>query len=371
MIDPSGLDPATWAIVGGRGPGGPGAPLNVPPHLASNYVLGAERVYTRGSSSPTIEAFEELLGGIEGGACVASATGMAAVASVFDQLAVGARVVLPDDCYHGTSALADAGEAQGRWSVRRLAVEDAEAWAAAAAEAELLWLESPSNPLLRVADLPRVCAAPRAAGAIVAVDSTMATPLAQQPLRLGADVVVHSATKFVGGHSDLLLGAAVTASPALEAGLRESVDRTGATPGAMETFLALRGARTMPLRVREAAASAVVLAARLDDHPAVEVVRHPSRPAHPGHQLAASFMTNAGAVLSFDVTGGADRADAVCRDVRIVRHATSLGAVESTMERRAAVPGQEHLPPGLLRLSVGCEAVEDLWADLDRALGAA
>lgn len=370
MLDPAGLEPATWAIVGGRGAGEPGAPLNVPPHLASNYVLGAGRVYTRGTSSPTIEAFEELLGGIEGGACVAVSTGMAAVAAVFDQLAVGARVVLPDDCYHGTSELAEAGAGQGRWSVRRIAVEDADGWVAAAAEADLLWLESPSNPLLRVADLPRICGAARAAGTIVAVDSTMATPLAQRPLELGADVVMHSATKFLGGHSDLLLGAVVTASPALAAGLRATVERSGAVPGAMETFLALRGARTMPLRVRESVASAVALAERLAAHPAVDVVRHPSRPEHPGHDLAAGFMANPGAVLSFDVAGGAAPADAVCAAVQIVQHATSLGAVESTIERRAAIPGQDHLPPGLLRLSVGCEALEDLWTDLDRALRA-
>jgi cystathionine gamma-synthase len=255
--------------------------------------------------------------------------------------------------------------------VARAEVDDTARWVELAGQADLLWLESPSNPLLTVADLPTVCTAPRKPNALVAVDSTLATPLVQRPLALGADLVVHSATKYLGGHSDLLLGAAVTRSDALARRLRERRALAGATPGALEAYLATRGARTLALRLDRASASAATLAERLADHPDVAVVRYPGRPSHPTHTVARGFMRGFGAMVSFDVHGGAARADAVCRSLQIIRHATSLGGVESTIERRAAVPGQTHLPPGLLRLSVGCEHVEDLWADLDQALALA
>jgi cystathionine gamma-synthase len=237
-----------------------------------------------------------------------------------------------------------------------------------AGDADLLWLESPSNPLLAVADLPTICGAPRRAHALVVVDSTLATPLVQQPLDLGADLVVHSATKYLGGHSDLLLGAVVARADERARQLRTRRELAGATPGALEAFLATRGIRTLPLRLERASSSAALLAGRLTQHPAVTVVRYPGLPDHPTHPTARAFMAGFGGVVSFDVEGGAERADAVCAALRIIRHATSLGAVESTIERRAAVPGQTHLPPGLLRLSVGCEHPEDLWSDLQQAL---
>jgi cystathionine gamma-synthase len=200
------------------------------------------------------------------------------------------------------------------------------------------------------------------------VDSTLATPLNQRPLELGADVVVHSATKYLGGHSDLLLGAVVAASAECARRLRQRRELAGATPGALEAYLAVRGMRTLSLRLERATASAAHLAERLAAHDGVEVVRYPGLPDHPTHATARSFMTGFGAVVSFDVRGGAERADAVCRAVRIIRHATSFGGVESTIERRAAIPGQTHLPPALLRLSVGCEHPDDLCRDLDQAL---
>jgi cystathionine gamma-synthase len=356
-------------VIGGRGAPRAGTPLNVPPVLASNFELGSGRAYARDDATPTWEALEEVLGGLEGGVAVAFASGMAAVAAIVDLLPVGATVVLPDDCYQGVIGLAAAGAAQGRWRVVRVAVEDTAGWLEAAAQADLLWLESPSNPLLAVADLPAVCAARRKPQALVAVDSTLATPLVQRPLELGADLVVHSATKYLGGHSDLLLGAAVARSDAVARRLRERRELAGATPGALEAYLATRGIRTLALRLERASASAARLAEQLGDHPAVAVVRYPGRRDHPTHATARRFMRGFGAVVSFDVHGGAERADGVCRSLRIIRRATSLGGVESTMERRAAVPGQTHLPPGLLRLSVGCEHVDDLWADLDQALG--
>lgn len=360
----------SWLVSAGRD-SEPGAPLNVPPVPASNFILGGERGYARGDATPTWEALETIVGGLESGKAVAFASGMAAIASVFDQLRAGAKVVIPDDCYQGVAGLAAAGAERGRWSVERLPIDDTAGWVRACGEADLIWLESPSNPLLNVADLEAICAAPRKAGTIVAVDNTFATPLNQQPLELGATVSVQSATKFIGGHSDLLAGVATTRDEALYRALRRSRELTGATPGSLEAFLAVRGARTLALRLERAQQNAMILAERLQSHPLVAHVRYPGLPSHPAHATAKRLLKGFGTIISFDLRGGADFADRVCRNVELIRHATSLGAVESTMERRAAIPGQEHLPPSLLRLSVGIEDADDLWADLDRAIRSA
>jgi cystathionine gamma-synthase len=219
-----------------------------------------------------------------------------------------------------------------------------------------------------VADLAAICAAPRKPGAILAVDNTFATPLNQQPLKLGADISMHSATKFIGGHSDLLAGLVVARDDTLLAALRKSRTLGGATPGTLEAWLAVRGARTLALRFERAQENATRLAAWLSGHVQVDVVRYPGLEGDPGHVIAATQLGGFGSMISFDVAGGAARADAVCRAVRLIRHASSLGAVESTMERRAANAGQEHLPRGLLRLSVGIESFDELRADLDQAL---
>ncbi|MCS7059810.1 MAG: aminotransferase class I/II-fold pyridoxal phosphate-dependent enzyme [Anaerolineae bacterium] len=360
----------SWLVAAGRSAEA-GAPLNVPLIPASNFILGQQRGYARGDGTPTWEALEELLGGLEAGKAVTFASGMAAIAAVFDQLPAGAQVVLPADCYQGVAGLAAAGATRGRWTVRRLPVEDTPAWVRACAEADLIWLESPSNPLLAVADLPTICAAPRKPGAILAVDNTFATPLNQRPLDFGATVSLQSATKFIGGHSDLLMGVAVTRDEALSRALLQSRTLAGATPGALEAFLALRGARTLALRLQRAQHNAMTLAERLEKHPLVARVRYPGLPSHPTHLVARRVLNGFGTIISFDLHGDATLADAVCRTVKLIRHATSLGAVESTMERRAAIPGQEHLPPTLLRLSVGIEDVDDLWDDLDTAIRAA
>jgi len=218
-----------------------------------------------------------------------------------------------------------------------------------------------------VADLPALCTAGRRAGAIVGVDNTFATPLLQQPLALGADLVVHSATKFIGGHSDLLSGITIARDQALAGRLRHRRGLSGATPGALEAFLALRGLRTLAVRLDRSQANAAELARRLDQHPAVSRVRYPGLPTDPGHQTAAAQMTGFGAVLAFEVAD-APTADQLCDAVHVIVHATSLGSVETTIERRSKLPGQEHLPPGLLRLSVGCEHIDDLWNDLNTAL---
>lgn len=364
---PPGIKPESWLVSAGRA-SEPGAPLNVPLVPASNFIIGAGRDYSREDGTPTWEALEEIVGGLESGKAVAFASGMAAIAAVFDQLAAGAVVVLPDDCYHGVASLAAAGVERQRWSVQRVAVDDPAGWIQACGVADLIWLESPSNPLLTVADLEAVCAAPRKPGAIVAVDNTFATPLNQQPLNFGATVSLQSATKFIGGHSDLLAGIATTKDEALWHALRKSRLLTGATPGTLEAFLAVRGTRTLALRLQRAQQTAMTLSERLSTHHLVTHVRYPGLPSHPTHAVAQRVLKGFGTIISFDLRGDAEFADAVCQNVRLIRHATSLGAVESTIERRAAIPGQEHLPPSLLRLSVGIEDADDLWSDLDAAM---
>jgi cystathionine gamma-synthase len=371
---PAGLRPETAVIYAGRPGHAASEPLNIPVVLASNFhatpAPGADveiRAYSRTDATPTWEALETAVGQVEGGHAVAFSSGMAAVAAVLDLLPTGARVVAPADCYFGVGELLADGQKQGRWVVDRVDLTDTGSVQAAVTGADLLWLETPSNPLLDVADLPALCAAGRHARAIVGVDNTFATPLLQQPLALGADVVVHSATKFIGGHCDLLSGIAIARDQALAERLRYRRGLSGATPGALEAFLALRGLRTLALRLDRGQRNAGELARRLDEHPAVNRVRYPGLPGDPGHHTAAAQMAGFGAVLAFEVTD-AGTADRLCQAVQVIVHATSLGGVETTIERRSKLPGQGHLPPGLLRLSVGCEHVEDLWNDLNSAL---
>lgn len=372
------LRPQTVVVGAGRTQAGPGEPLNVPLVLASSFrpaqdePAGHRRVtgYSREDATPTWAALETAVGELEGGAAVAFSSGMGAIAAVLDLLPAGSRIAAPSDSYAGSRALLADGARQGRWQVELADITDTEAMLAAAERADLLWLESPTNPLLDIADLPALCQRARRAGLVVAVDNTFATPLLQRPLGLGADVVVHSATKFIGGHSDLLLGIVVTAEADLAARLRVRRMLGGATPGGLEAFLALRGLRTMALRVYQGQVNAGELAGRLRAHPAVHRVRYPGLASDPGHERAAAQMDGFGAMISFEVRGGAPAADLFCQRLRVINVATSLGGVESNVEHRARKPGQEHLPPGLLRLSVGCEHVEDLWDDLDAALGA-
>ena len=359
----------SWLVSAGRDRR-PGSPLNVPPWPASNFVRGADRAYSRDDGTPGWEALEEIVGGLEGGSSLSFASGMAGIAAIFDQLPAGSTVALPDDCYQGVVGLAKTGESRGRWNVHRIGVTDTARWIEMCGVADLLWLESPSNPLLAVADLDVICSAPRKRGAILGVDNTFATPLNQRTLALGADVAVQSVTKFIGGHSDLLGGVVSVRDAKLLAALREARELAGATPGTLETYLAVRGVRTLALRLERAQHNAMILAERLAQHPSVAVTRYPGLPSHPTHEAALRQLKGFGTIISFDVRGDARAADAVCTGLRLIQHATSLGGVESTIERRAGIPGQEHLPATLLRLSVGIEAVDDLWGDLDRALSA-
>ena len=358
MVTPSPDDyaPATQVVALGRPDRGPGAPLNVPPVFTSTYEADGPVNYAR-AGNPTWTALEDAVGALEGGSALAFASGMAAVSAVLSLVPAGGTVVAPFAAYNGVVvSLTEAAEA-GRLTVRWVDVTDSEGVEAALPGADLLWLESPTNPLLSLADLPRLVGSAREAGVLVAVDNTFATPLLQRPLELGADISVHSATKYLSGHSDVILGITVTrhdrGGPDLHARLARHRLLGGAIPGPMETWLVLRGLRTLALRLERACANAAELAGRLADHPAVTRVRYPGL----------------GAIVSIETAGGAEGAERVCSAARLWSHSTSLGGVESQLERRRRQPGEPtSTPVDLIRLSVGIEDVEDLWRDLDQAL---
>lgn len=363
------MSPATLAVSAGRPARDPGAPVNVPAVFTSTFAAGGELAYAR-AGNPTWTALEEVLAALEGDGCraISFASGMAAISAVADLAAVGATVVVPRIAYNGTRSLLARWAATGRIVLREVEL-DSSALAAAASGAALVWLETPANPTLEVVDIAQVARAARSAAATLVVDSTFATPLGQRPLDLGADVVVHSATKYLAGHSDVLLGAVLVRDPALAEQVQASRLLGGGIPGPMEAWLALRGLRTFPLRWERACASAARLAALCSEHPAVRRVRYLGLPDDPGHGLAARQMTAFGAIVSLELEGGADAAEAVAAGTRLWLHATSLGGVESTLERRRRWAEESpDVPEGLLRLSVGIEDVADLWADLSAQL---
>ena len=362
-----GLRPATIAITAGRPAESPDAPLNEPVAFASAYHAGGPVAYAR-DGNPSWTALEDAVGVLEGGSALAFASGMAAIAAVLDSLPVGARVVAPRDGYSGTRVLLRDVGPTGRWVPTFVDVTDTDSVLAAADGAALVWLESPTNPLNGLVDLPTVIAGAHARGALVAVDNTYATPLLQRPLALGADVVVHSVTKLLSGHSDVVLGATVTTDDVRCEALRRHRTFYGAVPGPMESYLALRGLRTLALRVERAQHNAGVLAERLAAHPDVIRVRYPGLAGDEGAARAAVQMDGPGAMVAFETVGGPGTAEAVAKATRVIVHATSLGGIETTMERRARWVEDAAIPPTLLRMSVGCEDVEDLWTDLDRAL---
>ncbi|MBU6315754.1 MAG: aminotransferase class I/II-fold pyridoxal phosphate-dependent enzyme [Acidobacteria bacterium] len=345
------MHPATVAVSAGR-PEGAGAPLNQPIVLATNFRETGD--YSRAQGTATWQALEAAVGALEGGTALAYSSGMAAASSIL--FALAPRVlVLPDCSYMGVRALVTDLVQHTRLEVRYVDISDTAAVVAASDGADVVWVETPTNPTLDVADLDAICAGAAAAGAKVVVDSTFATPVCAQPLMHGATVVMHSGTKFIGGHSDLLMGLTVTNDPVVHDRLDHARLVNGCTPGALEAFLALRGVRTLPLRMERAQQNAAVLVDRLRDHPAVAEVRWPG----------------SGAMVSFVLHGGAAAADAACSAVRLVVPATSLGGVETSMERRQKYAGDSHVPPGLIRMSVGIEHVDDIWADLQQALPAA
>jgi cystathionine gamma-synthase len=358
----------TAVITLGRPPALPDGPLNLPISPASALQAGGVSGYARDGHAPW-QALEEVLGALEGGHALTFASGMAAASAAMRLFDATPVVVAPEVAYMDVRrALLELQDA-GRARLRLVDITDTDAVLAACEGASVLWLESPTNPLLGIADLPRLCAAARDRGLLCVVDNTFATPLLQCPLELGADVVIHSATKAIGGHSDLLLGAAIVRDEAHLRALRDARELGGATPGALETYLCLRGLRTLPLRMERTQHNAGALAERLSDHPDIDEVRYPGLASHPQHDRARRTLNGSGFMLTFRVRGGAARADALVNAVRVFTHATSLGGVESTLERRARYPSERELvPEDLLRVSVGCEHIEDLWQDLEQAL---
>lgn len=352
---PSGASLATLAVKAGRPPAEPDQPLNEPLVLASTYVAGGELEYGR-YGNPTWGAFETALGALEGGRVVSFASGMAAISTLFDLVAPGETIVAPRHCYLGGLTQLAALEQRGQVRVVLVDIADTEqVLAALTDDVAMLWMESPTNPALEVADLSALCAGARDAGVTSVVDNTFATPMLQRPLELGADVVVHSATKYLAGHSDAVIGAVVTRSDTIWQEVDAKRRTVGALPGTLEAWLALRGLRTLHLRVERAQANAQELVRRAQSHRAIDGVRYPGF----------------GGIVAVELTGGAAAADKVGAATRLWVHATSLGGVESTLERRRRWPGEPHtIPEGLIRLSVGVEDVDDLWADLEQALDA-
>jgi cystathionine gamma-synthase len=352
----------------------------VPPiHVTTTFERDPDNLYRSGNiygrpDNETVREAEALIGALEGAAkTFIFGSGMSAAVALFLSLGPGAHVVAPRTMYWGLRAwLVNEAPAFGL-AVDFVDAEDVRAIEAALkpGTTKLVWLETPSNPLWGLSDIEGVSLAAHAAGAALAVDSTCATPVFTQPIALGADVVMHSATKYLNGHSDVLAGSLCFArEDALCARARTIRGSHGMILHPLEAFLLIRGMRTLDVRVRAAAASAMELANRLSNHRAVPSVLYPGLPHHPGHDVASRQMRGGfGGMLSIGVRGGADAAIAVAARVRLWKRATSLGGVESLIEHRGSIEGASSpCPPDLLRLSAGIEDVEDLWRDLDQAL---
>jgi cystathionine gamma-synthase len=369
--------------VHGAGPPDPVTGAVVPAvSLASTFAQEAVGKplafeYSR-SGNPTRAALEAHLAVLEGAANgFAFASGLAAEDSLMRLLSTGDHLLLPDDAYGGTIRLALRVHAPAGLVVDTVDLTDLAAVAAAwRPTTRMVWLETPSNPWLRVLDIEAISALAHEHEAMVVVDNTFATPALQQPLALGADVVVHSTTKYLGGHSDVVGGFAATNDDDLAERIGFLQNATGAVPGPLDCYLVHRGAKTLQLRMARHSASAMAVAEALDAHPAVAAVHYPGLAGHPGHEVAARQMSAFGGMVSFQLTGGEAAALEVCRSTEIFTLAESLGAVESLIEHparmtHASVAGTgNEVPADLVRLSVGIEDVEDLLVDLAQALEA-
>jgi cystathionine gamma-synthase len=365
------LHPESLVVAAGR-PHGAGDPVNPPIVLSAPFRNdGDTNGYARNEGNATVLAFEDAVGALEGGTALAFASGMAAISAVADGRPTGSVAVVPRAAYSGTVAIFAEQQRLGRMEVRSVDIADTDSVLAALPGADLLWLETLTNPLLTVPDLPVLIDAARRQDALVGIDATFTSPLLADLLGLGADIVMHSTTKYLAGHSDVLGGVLVARDPELVARLRTRRTMTGGIASPFDAYLALRGLRTLGLRLERAQANAAILAERLAADARVERVRFPGQPDDPGHERAARQYTGFGAMVSFEPAGGRAVADTVCERVRLITHGTSLGGVESLIERRARHAGDQAsgVPESLLRLSVGIEHVEDLWADLDSALG--
>jgi cystathionine gamma-synthase len=369
----------TRAIHVGQDPDAPFGAVTVPIYQTSTYAqedVAQPKVWDYGrGGNPTRDAFERALASLEGGdRCFAFSSGMGAETTLLLTLRPGDHVVLADDVYGGTYRLLT--KVLGPWGLEMTTCDLADADALAAAirpETRYVWAETPSNPLLKIVDIEAVAALAHASGARVVVDNTFASPALQLPISLGADVVVHSVTKYIGGHSDLIGGAVVTSDPDLIEQLAFLVNAVGAVPGPMDAFLALRGLRTLGIRMQRHSANAAAVAAFLAGHEKVNQVYYPGLPEHDGHAIATAQMSDYGGMVSFTVETDDDAARVV-RSTRLFVLAESLGGVESLIElpgpmTHASVSGSSlEVPANLIRLSVGLEDPADLIEDLSRAL---
>ncbi len=378
----SDLAPDTLTVAAGRPPREHDAPVNAPIVLTTTYhetraPRPGDRIYARGSN-PTWDPFEEALGALEGAdlPALVFASGLGAAAAALSLVPSGGAVLMPRHAYAGSLGLAADLAAQGRFELHVVDVADTDAvlaeLAGLAARFDaghlMLWLESPTNPMLEVAELAVLTDAAHAAGAVVVADNTFNTPIVHRPLEAGVDVVLHSVTKWLAGHSDVVLGALVTSDAVRRERLLAQRTLHGAIAGPFEVWLALRGLRTLALRMERSQGTALALAHRLAEHPAVRRVRYPGLPSDPGHERAAAQFSGFGGIVSIELDDVAT-ADALVAAVRLWLPATSLGGVESLVERRRRQPAEpQTVPEALVRLSVGIENPEDLWADLDQAL---
>jgi len=346
------IHPETSAITAGRPDAALDASLNPPIIFSSTYHAGGPVGYGR-YGNESWSALESAIGELEGGATLSFSSGMAAISAVFSILPIGAPVVASNQGYSGVMGLLNQFQASGRLEVRFVEITNTDEVIAAMKGAALVWLESPTNPCLDVAELPVLIAAAKKLGIGVGVDNTFATPLVQKPLTMGADIVMHSVTKFLAGHSDVVLGSLSTNDEALFKRLDEARRFNGSIPGPFEAWLALRGIRSFPIRFRAAESNAQELVTRLSQHSKITKVRYPGF----------------GAVISFEVDGTAEDAEKVCESSKLITHATSFGGIESLWERRRRWALESpSVPEQLIRLSVGCEHIDDLWADIQQAL---
>lgn len=352
MSDEQSLHPETEVVQKGRPEREPGGAIIGGISVTTTFRAGGEYIYGR-SDNDTWKDLEAVLGALEHGRALVFSSGMSAISATFDLLPPGGTIVAPSSGYMNTLVQLKKLEANRRLKVDWVDIEETESVINSLDGASMLFFESPINPLLTVAEVERLIKEAKSRGLLVAMDNTFATPLRQQPLQLGADVVVHSLTKALSGHSDVVLGSAITNSDELYERLLSYRKDSGANAGPFEAWLALRGLRTFPIRFHQSENSAKILVERLASHPAVERVRYPG----------FGFM------ISIEVKGGARAADKACNSSRIWAYATSLGGVESLWERRRR-HGDEPIdvPENLIRLSVGIEHVEDLWSDIESAL---
>jgi len=386
MTSPDAPGFSTRAVHAGQQPDPTTGAVMTPVYLTSTYVQEAPGVnrgyeYSR-TKNPTREALQANVAALEGGSDgIAFASGLAASHGVLSLLSSGDRVIVGHDVYGGTYRLLD--QVMTRQGLRFDVVDTtdlAKLDAALQEETKLVWFESPTNPLLHVSDIAGACARARAAGALAVVDNTFATPYLQTPLALGADIVVHSTTKYLGGHSDVVGGMAVTADAELADRLRFLQNAIGAVPGPLDCFLVMRGIKTLAVRMERHCDSAEAIAAWLGENAKVRSVFYPGREDHPGHEVAASQMRRFGGMVSFDLDADLETAMRLASATRLFVCAESLGGVESLLDHPAsmthgAVPREERIKcgftDGLLRLSVGIEDLEDLIADLEQAFSAA